>query len=496
MRLLSLYLLSLAALTALVALVGCTPAAITPDEERDAPPPIFPDYAGCTVPPNIAPMNFALEEAYDRAVATFFYVGGEFSVAARRGQFTIPPGRWHRMLEASVGGTVMVRVTSQADGRWTRYAPFELHVSPEPVDSHIAYRLIEPGYELWNRVGIYQRNLETYDQSAILENSSTRGSCMNCHSFCMQDPDRMMLHLRGPVAATMMMDGDRVEKLNTRTPQTMSALVYPSWHPGGRFVAFSVNDTHQAFHPNDPNRVEVYDSASDVVVYDTETHEILTTPLLHDTFDFESFPSFSPDGRTLYFSSAVGIADMMNDYRQVRYSLCAIGFDPEARRFGTSVDTLYNARTGRRSASFPRVSPDGRRLLYTLSDYGGFAIWHKEADLWMIDLSTGEHSPLTAANGPDADSYHSWSSNSRWIVFAGRRIDGLYSRPFIAYIDPEGCAHKAFVVPQKRVDLYHRLMYSYNVPEFIKGEVKDRRRAISRSAKGDKGIDVTAISAE
>ncbi len=233
-----------------------------------------------------------------------------------------------------------------------------------------------------------------------------------------------------------------------------------------------------------------------VVVYDTETHEILTTPLLHGTDRFESFPSFSPDGRTLYFSSSESVADMMNGYKKVRYSLCAIGFDPETRSYGTSVDTLYNARTEGRSASFPRVSPDGRWLLYTLSDYGGFAIWHKEADLWMIDLTCGAHSPLTAANGPDADSYHSWSSNSRWIVFAGRRLDGLYSRPFIARIGPDGEVGKAFVVPQRRVDLYHRLVYSYNVPEFIKGKVKDRRRAISRSAKNDAGIDVTAIQAE
>jgi hypothetical protein len=129
-------------------------------------------------------------------------------------------------------------------------------------------------------------------------------------------------------------------------------------------------------------------------------------------------------------------------------------------------------------------------LLYTRADFGAFLVWHKEADLWMIDLATGEHSPLAKANGPDADSYHSWSSNSRWIVFAGRRIDGLYTRPFIAYVDAGGRSHKAFVLPQKDVGFYHRFMYSYNVPEFIKGKVKDHRRAMSKMAKTDKGIDV------
>jgi hypothetical protein len=481
---------SLVSLLSLLLVAGCTEPAVTPESESGLAAPIFPDYAGCTVPPNIAPLNFALTSTYEKARVTFTFPGGEWTFATRGGQFTIPPSRWRKMLGASIGSSISVKVVAREAGRWMGYAPFELHVAREPVDSYIAYRLIEPGYQLWNKVGIYQRDLSGYRQSPILENTTTDGSCMNCHSFCMQDPDRMLLHLRGSVAATMVTDGDNIEKLNTKTPQTLSALVYPSWHPQGRFAAFSVNDTRQAFHMNDHNRVEVYDNASDVVVYDTKTHEILTSPLLHDTDTFESFPSFSPDGRTLYFSSAEFVSDVIAHPDSVRYSLCTIPFDPAGRSFGSTVDTLYNAHSGGRSASFPRVSPDGRWLLYTLSDYGGFAIWHKESDLWMIDLSCGRHSPLTPANGPESDSYHSWSSNSRWIVFASRRIDGLYSRPFIAHIDEEGRAGKAFVVPQKDVEFYHRFMYSYNVPEFVKGKVPDRRRAISRSAKNDAGIDL------
>ena len=49
--------------------------------------------------------------------------------------------------------------------------------------SYLAYRLIEPGYELWNQMGIYQRNLEDYKQSPIMENKYSGQNCMNCHSF-------------------------------------------------------------------------------------------------------------------------------------------------------------------------------------------------------------------------------------------------------------------------------------------------------------------------
>ena len=69
-------------------------------------------------------------------------------------------------------------------------------------------------------------------------------------------------------------------------------------------MAFSVNNTQQFFHPVDNNRVEVYDDASDVIVYDTEKHEALTTNAIFSKQRFETFPTFSADGKTLYYCSA------------------------------------------------------------------------------------------------------------------------------------------------------------------------------------------------
>ena len=83
-----------------------------------------------------------------------------------------------------------------------------------------------------------------------------------------------------------------------------------------------------------------------------------------------------------------------------RYNLLRVAFDPEDGSIGTQVDTLYNAREAGRSVKFPRVSPDGKRLLYTVSDYGNFSIWHKDADLYMLDLSTGAIDSL-----PEVDVY-------------------------------------------------------------------------------------------
>ncbi len=446
-------------------------------------PRIFPDYIGVTIPSNIAPLNFKLIEVTDKNQAAIFETNGvKFEVRAKNGQFQIPESRWKELLKASADSGFSVTVCIRKESGWTAYTPFRIKVAKETVDPYLAYRLIEPGYEIWNEMGIYQRNLENFTQSAILENKSVDGDCMNCHSFGMQDPDKMIMHIRGANAATMVINDGKVEKLNTKTAETVSALVYPSWHPSGRFIAFSVNNTRQDFHSVDKNRIEVYDVASDVVIYDIVNHEIFTTSALFSSDSFETFPSFSPDGKTLYFSTAKAL-DMPNEYQEVKYSVCSLGFDPETIEFGTEVDTIFNARLEDKSVSFPRVSPNGKYILYAKGDYGNFLVWHKEADLYIFNIETGVHYPLTLANSNESESYHSWSSNSRWIVYGSRRMDGLYTRPYIAYINDEGKAEKAFVVPQKDVEFYDNQMKSYNVPEFIKDKVKVAGNKIGYVAK-------------
>jgi len=458
--------------------------------KSDTLPGIFPDYINVTIPPNIAPLNFKfLDETKD---SRLILRSGEKEVEVKgiQGSFHINPSDWQKMLETAKGNAIEATVCKKTDNGWMSYAPFLWHVAEEPIDPYIAYRLIPPGYTLWKEMGIYQREVGTFKESAIIENKMTGNNCMNCHSFCMQDPQKMLFHMRQTYPGTYLINGDKIEKLNTKTDQTISALVYPSWHPSGKFIAFTVNDTKQAFHMNDPNRIEVFDLASDAVVYDIEKHELVTAPELFSPNRYENFPTFSPDGRTLYFCTA-DVQDLPTDFKQVKYSLCSISFDPDSSTFGNAVDTLFNAIAEDKSVSFPRVSPDGKYLLYTLSSYGNFSIWHKDADLYMVNLETKEHYPLKEANSNDVESYHSWSSNSRWIVFSSRRIDGLYTRPYFAYIDENGQAHKAFLMPQEDTDFYHGFMKSYNIPEFITGKVDYPVHAIVDAAKNEKGNNVT-----
>lgn len=453
-------------------------------------PAIFPDYKGVTIPSNIAPLNFEVLE--DGDFRLFITASGTSKVInADGGLFRFGRRFWKNLLEDNKGCDISFQVCRKTDGEWSAYEPFTIHVAEEDVDPYIAYRLIPPGYTMWSEMGIYQRNLENYRQSLIYSNLQGRGNCVNCHSFPSRNPDKMLFHLRSELGGTYVIQDGQIEKLNTKTEQTMSPLVYPYWHPSAELVAFTVNVTNEVVHTKNPNRVEVFDEASDVVVYDVKKHEIITSDLLSSESAYETFPTFSPDGRSLYFCSAVAVEEMPRDFRDVQYSLCRIDFDPDTRSFGTHIDTLYNAVTDKHSVSFPRVSPDGRYLVFVLSDYGNFSLWHKEADLYCADLQTGVIKSMAAANSNDAESYHSWSGNSRWMVFSTRRDDGLYTKPYIVYVAEDGTAAKPFLLPQKNPKAYYdEQMYAYNIPEFVSGKVKVKGSDVAAFARKDKGIQV------
>ena len=456
---------------------------------------ITPDYRDVTIPPNIAPLNFSVAIEGRAALLVDGTDGSQIQVHADDdGLFVIPLNKWQALLDANRGSDIHLTICQKEHGEWTAYRPFAIHVAREEIDPYLAYRLVQPDYyTFWNRMGIYQRDLGTYGQTPIYENQFTDYNCVNCHSFPARNPEKMTFHMRAKSAGTVMLQGSKTEKLNTQTDETVSALVYPYWHPSEDYMAFSVNDTKQAFFAHSDNILEVFDNASDVVIYDVKRHEVFSDPLLKSGNAFETFPTFSPDGSSLYFCSAVKVDSLPLTYKDVHYSLCRIDVDVENRTFGTKVDTLYNAVKEGRSISFPRISPDGRFMVVTLHDAGNFSIWHPEADLYIIDLQSGEMRPLTEANSPDAtDSYHSWSSNGRWLVFSSRRIDGLYTRPFFTYIDEEGHAHKPFLLPQKDpVNYYEDLFFSYNIPELVSGKVKTNQHSISKLMKDTEGIDVS-----
>ncbi len=433
-----------------------------PAEARYTDGPVWPDYMDVTVPVGIAPLNFCYT-AEDGPVPVTTFSHGETSISIKGREVVWKDKEWKKLLEAAKGGDITVRSSVLPD-EWT------IHVSEDEIDYGINYRLIAPGYEVYSKMGIYERELSGYKERALIENTQFDG-CVNCHSYNRGNPADYSLHIRGAHGATLLNIGGEMAAYNTKTDSTLGFCVYPYWHPEGEYIAYSSNNTRQGFHVLADKLIEVFDLDSDLQVYDIRNNCLITAASVKEKDVWETFPAFSADGKTLYFCAATP-RPIPAETDQIRYNLCSVDFDPATGTIGSRIDTLVFAEGMGKSVSFPKPSYDGRFLVYTLSDYGNFSIWHHEADLWIMDLATGESRPMSLANSGDTESYHSWSSNSRWMVFSSRRDDGLYTRLFFTHIDENGQETKPFMLPQKHpLHYYNYLNRSYNVPEFVTGPV-------------------------
>ena len=462
---------------ALLLLPSCAGHPDVPSSSKDAGclPAIFPDYCDVTVPCNIAPLNFMLPaDQFDECVARFSTPDGRQQTYGKGVKVQMPVSEWHAMLDASKGKSLKVEVWGQKEDEWLSFAPFEIHVADEPIDEYLSYRLIEPSYIVYDYMEIAQRNLTSFEETQIFNNKVScddpKGQCINCHSYQNYKTDNMLFHARVTRGGTVIVSDGKVSKVNLKRDNTISAGVYPAWHPTAKLIAFSTNLTHQVFHTAHPNKVEVFDTASDLILYDVATDSV--SIISNDSTLLEVFPTWSPDGKFLYYCKSVPLPeelrgeDISATWSKVQYNLYRRSFELTSRTFGEE-ELVYDAASADKSVTLPRVSPDGRYILFAEGQHGCFHIWHHDADIACLPLAQDSVIDLSCLNSEGfAESYPTWSSNGHWIMCASRRIDGNYSRVFISYFNNEK-ARKAFLLPQEDPEHNTFRLKSYNRPEFM-----------------------------
>ena len=447
----------------LLLVIACTPQ---PENVTDTtePVPIYPDYTDITLPYNIAPLNFLLRNEAEAIQVTLTSKNESWTFTSDNHQVCFPLKKWKTFMEKVQGETLDISLIALVEGKWIRYPSFQWTISKDQIDGYLSYRLIEPAYEVWNEVEIRERNIENFEEKVLSTHENTNNACMNCHIYGNHSGDLSMFHLRGPNGGTILNRNGQLRKLTLKNQDMISATVYGDFHPSGRFGVFSTNIIIPSFHAFENERFEVYDTASDLVITDFDENLLISSPLIADQGVFETFPTFSPDGKYVYFCTADTVT-LPKDIKELKYSLCRIAFDEENKQWGTQVDTLWNAQEMNGSVCHPKVSPDGKYLLYTVADFGTFPIWHRETELQMMNLQTKAIDSLKVVNSNRSETYHSWSSNSRWFVFASKRGDGQYGKPYFCYVDANGQAHKPFVLPQKHPDHYDLTLKSFNIPD-------------------------------
>ncbi len=452
----------------LVLFSGCSRGPKISGPGEDTLPALYPDYTSLEIPVNIAPMNFMIQgDARDYSVT--FSGGGksQFTINSRKGEIIIPLKKWKELLNENIGDSIAINIAAKRNNQWLAYPTIKNFVSADSLDPYIVYRRINSALILWNDMAIVQRSTESFEESAILENRNTNGNCMHCHTFQHHNPKNMLLHLRTPPGGTFIRSNDSIRWLETRTPSTLASFAYPSWHPTKSYIAFSTNIIHQLMYASGDRLNYVYDDKSDILVYDIDKNLVFTSPKIAGE-GLENLPAWSPDGKWLYYiycpperKKEQGIL--------VMYDLMRISFNADTHEWGQAETILSSEKTGL-SITFPEASPDGRFIVFCMADYGYFTIGNTSSDLYILDLKDMSYRKLDV-NSNQTESFHNWSLNSRWIVFASKRQDGIITLPYFSHIDPDGKESKPFVLPAKDPESLITRFYNYNRPVFVSGKV-------------------------
>lgn len=502
---------------------GAAPEPPTEFAVLDRAPTIYPDYRDVTIPPNVAPLNFDVQENAEEILTRVFEDGAERPIATFSGkEIRFWQRKWRRLLERNVGKTLRFETFAlNADkweggegkgngenrengterengGGWVKYADWETRVSTDPIDPWVSYRLVFPGYEYYSDLALWSRSLETFEERPIIRaRLVAERTCVNCHTFQAGRTDSFLFHLRFKKGGTVVVDRGAVKKVDLNAEGLDAGCAYAAWRPNSPHVAFSSNQTSQIFYSRDKNRINVLDSFSDLLLYDVEKNEL--TPILPSDDDYlPTYPTWSPDGKTLYYCCAKApdfktprqpVAARKDEVPFVQdefqYDIMKVDFDEKTGKFGAQ-ELVFNAVALDKSAAFPRVSPDGKSLMFTLARRGCFPIWFRDADLWTLDLATGEARALDEVNSPtEPDSWHSWSSNGRWFVFSSRRDDGSHTRLYFAHIGENGEVSKPFMLPQRDPAKTLNATKSFNVPEFTVEPVQISERKLLQDAKNE-----------
>ncbi len=436
----------------------------------DHPPVLKPDYAGITIPPNIAPLNFVIREsASNYRIRLSGAKGKPIELESKSGRVLLPAPAWRELLSANKGGDLSVDIRAQINGQWTRFAPITNHVAAEEIDPFLLYRKIHPAHNTWAQMGLFQRDLRGFDETPFLENKRFSEDCCHCHMLNNNDPDQMMVLIRNSMGSVSSALVVRDGMANAIAGQ----IGFISWYPKAPMLAASFSRPRLLLHTARNDMRDIIEMEGWIGYFDLGAKTVKEVPGLRDPKRLMAFPAWAPDGRYLYYcSAAIPSASSATApgkiYEEVKYDLMRISYDRERDQWGAP-QLVVSARDVGFSMAQPRISPEGRWLFVCGIPYGCWPAYDHTSDIYGIDLGAGDTAGKFTAkklslNSDECESWLSWSANSRWVVFSSKRLSPLMNRPHLAYVGPDAACGKPFVLPQRDPEFYDSVLCTYTIP--------------------------------
>ena len=177
--------------------------------------------------------------------------------------------------------------------------------------------------------------------------------------------------------------------------------------------------------------------------------------------------AWTPDGKHLIFSRAPAKdkhdqeaeSRFAGDEREtaIQYNLCRIPFNEG--KGGVAVP-LKGASNNGKSNSFPKISPDGKWVVFVKCRRG--QLMRPDSKLYIMPIEGGEVREMSCNLNP-MNSWHSWSPNGKWLVFSSKGFRP-FTQMFLTHIDDQGMDTPAILIPNSTAD-----NRAVNIPEFLNG---------------------------
>jgi len=339
-------------------------------------------------------------------------------------------------------------------------------------------------------------DLSSYeDPPVVMQNLPV---CGNCHTFSSNARTfGMDMDVRGdkgayvlaPVNERILLREDDFISWNDfrQSDNTKSMGLFSKISPDGNYVISTVKEKSFFAFINDLDFSQFFFPIKGLIAYySREEKKFYPLPGADDPGYVQTCPEWSPDGKFIVFSRAkvdqklleaigdkpyldigpdVRIEDLNQKY-QIRFGLYRIPFNHGK---GGRPEPLPGAHHNGKSNYFPRYSPDGKWIVFTQSETG-LAI-QPESQLYIMPARGGVARKMRC-NTDIMNSWHSWSPNGRWLVFASK-IHTPYTELFLTHIDEKGNDSPPVLLSRFKADKYAAL-----APEFVAiqpGDIKEIR---------------------
>jgi Flp pilus assembly protein TadD len=310
--------------------------------------------------------------------------------------------------------------------------------------------------------------------------------CGNCHSFA-DNGSALGLDVdygndKGayaimPVAKHMVMDDAKIMTWSDfkRADGELTFGLLSRVSPTGRYVISTVKDRSVFVAMPDLMISQLFFPIKGIlVVYDRETHTFAPLPGADDPQYVQTNAVWSHDGKYIVFARTKAyhaqrleqqnsalvdekdVPEFTVEKQPFRYDLYRIPFNDGK---GGTPEPLRGASGDGMSNYFPKFSPDGKWIVFCKAK--SYMLLQPDSDLYIIPAEGGTARRLRY-NTARMNSWHSWSSNSRWLVFSSK-VNGPYTQLFLTHIDENGND-----TPPVLLERFTSSDRAANIPEFVK----------------------------